>query len=91
LVDPPDSLECPLRAVASGGVVDYTTMMLGYPEQETGPAASEPRASPRSSRSTTRAFGGSLPVHERAKKMGYHVRETHEGETIRMVLVKRTY
>jgi hypothetical protein len=30
-------------------------------------------------------------VHERAKKMGYHVQETREGETIRMVLVKRTY
>jgi hypothetical protein len=30
-------------------------------------------------------------VHERAKKMGYRVEETREGETIRMVLVKRTY
>lgn len=30
-------------------------------------------------------------VHERAKKMGYRVQETREGETIRMVLVKRTY
>ena len=32
-----------------------------------------------------------LAVHERAKKMGYRVQETREGETIRMVLVKRTY
>ena len=30
-------------------------------------------------------------VYERAKKMGYRVQETREGETIRMVLVKRTY
>jgi hypothetical protein len=30
-------------------------------------------------------------VHERAKKMGYRVEETRQGETIRMVLVKRTY
>ena len=30
-------------------------------------------------------------VHERAKKMGYRVQETREGQTIRMVLVKRTY
>lgn len=30
-------------------------------------------------------------VHERAKKLGYRVQETREGETIRMVLVKRTY
>lgn len=30
-------------------------------------------------------------VHQRAKKMGYRVQETREGETIRMVLVKRTY
>lgn len=30
-------------------------------------------------------------VHERAKTMGYRVQETREGETIRMVLVKRTY
>lgn len=30
-------------------------------------------------------------VHERAKKMGYQIKETREGETIRMVLVKRTY
>lgn len=30
-------------------------------------------------------------IHERAKKMGYTVRETREGETIRLVLVKRTY
>lgn len=32
-----------------------------------------------------------LRQHERAKKMGYRVQETREGETIRMVLVKRTY
>ena len=30
-------------------------------------------------------------VQERAKKMGYRVQETREGQTIRMVLVKRTY
>jgi hypothetical protein len=30
-------------------------------------------------------------VHERAKRMGYRVEETRQGETIRMVLVKRTY
>jgi hypothetical protein len=30
-------------------------------------------------------------VHERAKKMGYNVEEKREGETIRIVLVKRTY
>jgi hypothetical protein len=30
-------------------------------------------------------------VHERAKKLGYRVEETRVGETIRMVLVKRTY
>jgi len=30
-------------------------------------------------------------VHERAKKMGYHVKETQEGDKIRMVLVKRAY
>lgn len=30
-------------------------------------------------------------VHERAKKMGYQVKETREGEKIRLVLVKRTY
>ncbi len=30
-------------------------------------------------------------VHQRAKKMGYRVKETREGETIRLVLVKRTY
>jgi hypothetical protein len=30
-------------------------------------------------------------VHERAKKMGYQVKESREGETIRLVLVKRTY
>ena len=32
-----------------------------------------------------------LSVHERAKKMGYRVQETREGEMICMVLVKRTY
>jgi hypothetical protein len=30
-------------------------------------------------------------VHERARKLGYRVKETREGETIRLVLVKRTY
>lgn len=30
-------------------------------------------------------------VHARAKKMGYRVKETREGEKIRLVLVKRTY
>jgi hypothetical protein len=30
-------------------------------------------------------------VHERASKMGYRVQETREGESIRLVLVKRTY
>lgn len=30
-------------------------------------------------------------VHERAKKMGYRVQESRVGETVRLVLVKRTY
>jgi hypothetical protein len=30
-------------------------------------------------------------VHERAKKTGYQVKETREGATIRLVLVKRAY
>lgn len=30
-------------------------------------------------------------IHERARKMGYRVQETREEETIRLVLVKRTY
>lgn len=30
-------------------------------------------------------------IHERAKKMGYRVQEAREGETIRMVLMKRSY
>ena len=30
-------------------------------------------------------------VHERARKMGYRVKETREGDTIRLVLLKRTY
>lgn len=30
-------------------------------------------------------------VLERAKKMGYRVQETRDGETIRMVLLKRSY
>lgn len=30
-------------------------------------------------------------VYERAKKMGYQVKETRENDTIRLVLVKRTY
>lgn len=32
-----------------------------------------------------------LAVHQKAKKLGYQVKETREGETIRLVLVKRTY
>ena len=32
-----------------------------------------------------------LAVHERAKKLGYRVKESKEGETVRLVLVKRTY
>lgn len=30
-------------------------------------------------------------VYERAKKMGYRVKETVEGDSIRLVLLKRTY
>jgi hypothetical protein len=30
-------------------------------------------------------------VYERAKKMGYQVKETVESDTIRLVLIKRTY
>jgi hypothetical protein len=30
-------------------------------------------------------------VHQRARKLGYRVQESREGETIRLVLVKRTY
>ena len=30
-------------------------------------------------------------VHTRAKKMGYRVKEQREGQTVRLVLVKRTY
>ena len=30
-------------------------------------------------------------VHERARKMGYQVKETREGEVIRLVLLKRSY
>lgn len=30
-------------------------------------------------------------IHERAKKMGYRVEERHEGDKLRLVLVKRTY
>lgn len=30
-------------------------------------------------------------VHEKAKKMGYQVKETREGDTLRLVLIKRTY
>jgi hypothetical protein len=30
-------------------------------------------------------------VHERAKNMGYRVEEKREGDTIRMILVKRAY
>jgi hypothetical protein len=32
-----------------------------------------------------------VAVHARARAMGYRVEETREGQTIRMVLVKRTY
>ncbi len=30
-------------------------------------------------------------IHERAQKLGYHVKETREGGTIRLALVRRTY
>lgn len=30
-------------------------------------------------------------IHEKARKMGYRVEETREGERVRMVLIKRTY
>lgn len=30
-------------------------------------------------------------IHERARKLGYQVRETREGGSIRLALVKRTY
>lgn len=30
-------------------------------------------------------------IHERAKKMGYQIKESREGETIRIMLVKRVY
>ena len=30
-------------------------------------------------------------IHQKAKKLGYQVKETREGETLRLVLVKRTY
>jgi hypothetical protein len=30
-------------------------------------------------------------VHEKAKKLGYQVKESREGDTIRLVLVKRIY
>ncbi|HUT78768.1 MAG TPA: hypothetical protein VM285_13820, partial [Polyangia bacterium] len=45
-----------LRAAVFWGVVDYPTMTLGIPGQETGL-----RATPRSRRSQTRAFRRSLP------------------------------
>lgn len=32
-----------------------------------------------------------LAVREKAKKLGYQVQETREGDSIRLVLVKRTY
>lgn len=32
-----------------------------------------------------------LAVHEKAKKMGYQIKETREGDVLRLVLVKRTY
>lgn len=56
LVDPPGSLECHLRAAVFWGAVDYPTMTLGIPGQETGL-----RATPRSRRSHSRAFRRSLP------------------------------
>ena len=30
-------------------------------------------------------------IHAKARKMGYRVQESHEGETLRLVLVKRIY
>lgn len=30
-------------------------------------------------------------IHERARKLGYQVKETREGETIRLALLKRAY
>ena len=30
-------------------------------------------------------------IHEKAKKMGYRVQESREGDKIRLVLVKRVY
>jgi hypothetical protein len=30
-------------------------------------------------------------IHEKAKKMGYRVQETREGDSLRLVLVKRVY
>ena len=57
LVDPPGSLECHLRAAVFWGAVDYPTMTLGIPGQETGL-----RATPRSRRSQSRAFRRSLPA-----------------------------
>lgn len=32
-----------------------------------------------------------IAVHQRAKKLGYRVKESREGEIIRLVLVKRSY
>ena len=32
-----------------------------------------------------------VAVYEKAKKMGYQVKETREGDTLRLVLIKRTY
>ena len=32
-----------------------------------------------------------VAVHEKAKKLGYQVKETREGDKLRMVLVKRIY
>ena len=32
-----------------------------------------------------------VAVHEKAKKLGYQVKETREGEKLRLVLVKRIY
>ena len=32
-----------------------------------------------------------MAIYEKAKKMGYSVKESKEGDTVRLVLVKRTY
>ena len=32
-----------------------------------------------------------VAVHEKAKKLGYQIKESRQGETVRLVLIKRTY